>query len=42
MWKEANAYRGLAGKTKRDNLQDTSLDGWIILRWNFNKWDLME
>jgi hypothetical protein len=24
---------------KRDHLEDPGLDGWIILRWIFRKWD---
>ena len=24
---------------ERDNLEDPSLDGWIILRWIFREWD---
>ena len=34
-------YRGLVGKTdERDHLGDTGVEGRILLRWNFSKWDV--
>ena len=27
---------------ERDHLEDPGLDGWIILRWIFRKWDVGE
>jgi len=35
------AYRLLAGKrVARNNLEDPGVDGRIILRWIFRKWDV--
>ena len=25
---------------ERDHMEDPGVDGWIILRWNFRKWDV--
>jgi len=35
-------YRVLVGKPKgkRDHLDDPGIDGRIVLRWNFRKWDI--
>jgi len=34
-------YRVLVRKLReRDYLEDSGIDGWIILRWIFRKWDI--
>ena len=34
-------YRVLVGKSEgKNHLEDTGVDGRIILRWNFRKWDV--
>jgi len=33
-------YRVLVGKTERYHLEDPGVDGRIILRWIFRKWDV--
>jgi len=39
-----NNEMGVASSTygvgKMDLLEDTDVDGWIILRWIFRKWDM--
>jgi len=33
-------YRVLVGKPERiDHLEDSGMDGWVLLRWIFGKWD---
>ena len=40
MGERGGVYRVLAGKTEeRDHLEDSGVDGRIILRWTFRKWD---
>jgi len=36
-------YRVLVGKPEgeRDHLEDTDVDGMIILKWIFRKWDVV-
>jgi hypothetical protein len=35
-----SAYRILVGKPEgRTHLEDPDIDGWIILKWIFKKWD---
>jgi hypothetical protein len=33
---ESSTYEG----GKMDLLEDTDIDGWIIFRWIFRKWDM--
>ena len=33
------AYRVLVGKPERQHMEDPGVDGRIILRWIFRKWD---
>ena len=41
MGERRGVYRVLVGKPKiRDHLGDPDLDGRIILRWIFRKWDV--
>jgi hypothetical protein len=41
MRKGKDVYRVLVGKLKeRDQLEDPGLDGSVILRWIFRKWDV--
>ena len=42
MWGRGEAYTGFRrGKLReRDNLGDLGVDGRIILRWIFRKWDV--
>jgi len=41
MWERSGVYRVLVGKLKeRDLLGDSYVDGIIILRWIFRKWDV--
>ena len=40
MGEKISVYRVLSGKTEGDYLGDPSVDGRIILRWLFRKWDL--
>ena len=35
MWDRKFAYRALFGKYERDHLEDTRVDGRIILKWIF-------
>jgi hypothetical protein len=35
-----NAYRGLVGKPQgKNHLKDRGVDGRIVLKWIFNKWN---
>jgi hypothetical protein len=41
MWEGKGVYRSLVGKPEgKRQLGDTSVDGRIILRWIFRKWDV--
>jgi hypothetical protein len=41
MWKRRAVYRVLVGKPEeKDYLEDTGLDGSVILRCIFRKWDV--
>ena len=41
MGERIGVYRILVGKPEgKDRLVDPGLDGWIILRWLFRKWDV--
>jgi hypothetical protein len=41
MGKRRIVYRVLVGNLKeRDHLEDPGVDGRIIFRWNFRKWDV--
>ena len=40
-WGEQRCIQGLGGNLReRDHLQDPGVDGRIILRWIFRKWDV--
>jgi len=40
MGERRGLYRGLVGKPEREHLGDPGVDGRIILRWIFRKWDV--
>jgi hypothetical protein len=40
MGERRGVYRVLVGRTEGDNLRDPGVDGRIILRWIFRKWDV--
>jgi len=39
MGEKRGVYIGFVGKTDETDLRDPDLEGRIILRWNFSKWD---
>jgi hypothetical protein len=41
MGERRGVYRVLVEKPERNNhLEDQGIEGWIILRWIFRKWDV--
>jgi hypothetical protein len=41
MWERGGVYRIFVGKLReRDHLRDLGVDGRIILRWIFRKWNV--
>jgi hypothetical protein len=40
MGERRGMYRVLVGKPERERLVDPDVDGMIILRWIFRKWDV--
>ena len=42
VWREERRIRCFGGKNlrERDHLEDSGVDGRIILRWIFRKWDV--
>jgi hypothetical protein len=42
IWREVRCIQGFGGETykERDHLEDPGIDGRIIFRWIFRKWDV--